>query len=181
MADESFKEFVLDQLRALPDVRAKRCSAHTDYIKTDQFFGILDEGRLFFKTDAQSADGLYCARHGTVHLRDEGARDDDGLSRSAAGRAGKCAGTGCLGAPGNRGGRPQREVSEIVLRDKGISPARRCNDAPEAVRPIVHHEERTLAVHRHPHRPAQTSRASVTKPVMKSSYSPAAFPSLSGT
>ena len=54
MADDSFKEFVLDQLSALPEVRAKAMfGAHGLYCG-DNFFGILDEGRLFFKTDAQS-------------------------------------------------------------------------------------------------------------------------------
>ena len=61
MADDSFNEFVLDQLSALPDLRAKAMfGAHGLYCG-ETFFGILDEGRLFFKTDAQSqAD--YAAR-----------------------------------------------------------------------------------------------------------------------
>ena len=51
---ESFKEFVLDQLRALPDVRARAMfGAHGLYCG-ESFFSILDEGRLFFKTDAVS-------------------------------------------------------------------------------------------------------------------------------
>ena len=54
MADESFKEFVLDQLKALPEVRARAMfGAHGLYCG-EKFFGILDEGRLFFKTDGQS-------------------------------------------------------------------------------------------------------------------------------
>jgi DNA transformation protein and related proteins len=54
MADDSFKEFVLDQLGALEDVRAKAMfGAHGLYCG-EKFFGILDEGRLFFKTDARS-------------------------------------------------------------------------------------------------------------------------------
>lgn len=54
MPDESFKEFVLDQLRALPDVRARAMfGAHGLYCG-ESFFAILDEGRLFFKTDAVS-------------------------------------------------------------------------------------------------------------------------------
>ena len=54
MADDSFKEFVLDQLSALEDVRAKAMfGAHGLYCG-EKFFGILDEGRLFFKTDARS-------------------------------------------------------------------------------------------------------------------------------
>jgi len=54
MADESFKEFVLDQLSALPDVRAKAMFGAHGLYQDEHFFGILDEGRLFFKTDAQS-------------------------------------------------------------------------------------------------------------------------------
>ncbi len=54
MADNSFKEFVLDQLSALPDVRAKAMFGAHGLYSGEHFFGILDEGRLFFKTDAQS-------------------------------------------------------------------------------------------------------------------------------
>ncbi len=55
MPDDSFKEFVLDQLSALPDVRAKAMFGAHGIYSGDHFFGILDEGRLFFKTDAVSA------------------------------------------------------------------------------------------------------------------------------
>jgi DNA transformation protein and related proteins len=54
MADESFKEFVLDQLSALPDVRARAMFGAHGLYQGEHFFGILDEGRLFFKTNAQS-------------------------------------------------------------------------------------------------------------------------------
>ena len=55
MRDDSFKEFVLDQLSALPEVRAKAMfGAHGLYCGS-RFFGILDEGRLYFKTDAVTA------------------------------------------------------------------------------------------------------------------------------
>ncbi len=54
MADDSFKEFVLDQLSALPDVRAKAMFGAHGIYSGEHFFGILDEGRLFFKTDAVS-------------------------------------------------------------------------------------------------------------------------------
>jgi DNA transformation protein len=54
MADDSFKEFVLDQLSALSDVRAKAMFGAHGLYSEDKFFGILDEGRVFFKTDAQS-------------------------------------------------------------------------------------------------------------------------------
>ena len=54
MPDDSFKVFVLDQLRALPDVRAKAMFGAHGLYQGEHFFGILDGGRLFFKTDAQS-------------------------------------------------------------------------------------------------------------------------------
>jgi DNA transformation protein and related proteins len=54
MPDESFKEFVLDQLSALPDVRARAMFGAHGLYQGESFFAILDEGRLFFKTDAQS-------------------------------------------------------------------------------------------------------------------------------
>jgi DNA transformation protein len=54
MPDDSFKEFVLDQLGALPDVRAKAMFGAHGIYSGETFFGILDEGRLFFKTDAAS-------------------------------------------------------------------------------------------------------------------------------
>jgi len=54
VADDSFKAFVLDQLSALPDLRARAMfGAHGLYCG-ETFFGILDAGRLFFKTDAAS-------------------------------------------------------------------------------------------------------------------------------
>ena len=53
-AKASFKAFVLDQLSALPEVRARAMfGAHGLYCG-ETFFAILDEGRLFFKTDAKS-------------------------------------------------------------------------------------------------------------------------------
>lgn len=54
MPDDSFKEFVLDQLSALPDVRAKAMFGAHGLYSGETFFGILDDGRLFFKTDAAS-------------------------------------------------------------------------------------------------------------------------------
>jgi DNA transformation protein and related proteins len=54
MADESFMEFVLDQLSALPDVRARAMFGARGLYCGGKFFAIMDEGRLFFKTNAQS-------------------------------------------------------------------------------------------------------------------------------
>jgi DNA transformation protein len=61
MADDSFKEFVLDQLSALPELRAKAMFGAHGLYSGGRFFGILDEGRLYFKTDAQSQSD-YTAR-----------------------------------------------------------------------------------------------------------------------
>lgn len=51
MPDDSFKEFVLDQLGALPELRARAMFGAHGLYSGDKFFGILDEGRLFFKTN----------------------------------------------------------------------------------------------------------------------------------
>ena len=54
MADDSFKTFVLDQLSALPEIRARAMFGAHGLYAAENFFGILDAGRLFFKTDAVS-------------------------------------------------------------------------------------------------------------------------------
>jgi DNA transformation protein and related proteins len=54
MADGSFKEFVMDQLGALPELRAKAMFGGHGLYQADCFFGILMDGRLYFKTDAQT-------------------------------------------------------------------------------------------------------------------------------
>ncbi len=51
MADDSFKAFVLDQLSALSDLRARAMFGGHGLYSGDRFFGILDEGRVFFKVD----------------------------------------------------------------------------------------------------------------------------------
>ena len=61
MADESFKEFVLDQLGALPEVRARAMFGAYGLYQGEHFFAILDEGRLFFKTD-RTSEADYVAR-----------------------------------------------------------------------------------------------------------------------
>ncbi|HAO78252.1 MAG TPA: hypothetical protein DCQ92_04590 [Verrucomicrobia subdivision 3 bacterium] len=61
MPDDSFKEFVLDQLGALPELRARAMFGAHGLYAGEKFFGILDEGRLFFKTDA-AAQADYTAR-----------------------------------------------------------------------------------------------------------------------
>lgn len=54
MSDNSFKDYVLDQLSALADVRARAMFGAHGLYQGEEFFAILDEGRLFFKTDASS-------------------------------------------------------------------------------------------------------------------------------
>jgi DNA transformation protein len=54
MRDESFKEFVLDQLGALPELRTKAMFGGYGLYQSARFFGILMDGRLYFKTDEQS-------------------------------------------------------------------------------------------------------------------------------
>ena len=54
MADHSFKEFVLDQLGALPGVRARAKFGTHGLYQADRIFGILDEGRLFLKVSEAS-------------------------------------------------------------------------------------------------------------------------------
>lgn len=54
MADTSFKAFVLDQLGALPELRAKAMFGGHGLYQASRFFGILMDGRLYFKTDEQT-------------------------------------------------------------------------------------------------------------------------------
>lgn len=54
MGDDSFKEFVVDQLRALPDLRARAMFGGHGLYQADRFFAILFEGRLYFKVNQPS-------------------------------------------------------------------------------------------------------------------------------
>ena len=54
MAGESFKDFVLDQLSALPELRVKAMFGGHGLYQADRFFGILMDGRLYFKTNEQT-------------------------------------------------------------------------------------------------------------------------------
>ena len=54
MLDDSFKVFVLDQLCVLPDVRARAMFGGHGLYQAERFFGILMDGRLYFKADAQT-------------------------------------------------------------------------------------------------------------------------------
>jgi len=54
MPDASFKDYILDQLSALPELRAKRMFGGYGIYAGEHFFAIIVEGRLYFKTDEQS-------------------------------------------------------------------------------------------------------------------------------
>ncbi|MET0501544.1 MAG: TfoX/Sxy family protein [Candidatus Binatia bacterium] len=49
--DEWFKDFVLDQLRGLDEVEARRMFGGYGLYRDETFFGILHRGRLYFKVD----------------------------------------------------------------------------------------------------------------------------------
>ena len=49
--DESFKDFVLDQLAAMDDVAARRMFGGHGLYRDETFFGIVHKGKLFFKID----------------------------------------------------------------------------------------------------------------------------------
>ena len=54
MPEDTFKEFVLDQLRVLPELRAKAMFGGHGLYSGANFFGILIDGQLYFKVDAAS-------------------------------------------------------------------------------------------------------------------------------
>jgi DNA transformation protein len=52
--DESFKDFVLDQLQYLDGVEARRMFGGFGLYQDETFFGIVHKGKLFFKIDGAS-------------------------------------------------------------------------------------------------------------------------------
>ena len=59
--DESFKDFVLDQLQDLDGVNARRMFGGYGLYRDETFFGILHKGKLYFKVD-ESTVGEYRRR-----------------------------------------------------------------------------------------------------------------------
>ena len=59
--DESFKDFVLDQLVGIDDVEARRMFGGYGLYRDETFFGIVHKGKLFFKID-ESTVGEYRKR-----------------------------------------------------------------------------------------------------------------------
>lgn len=54
MKDESFKDFVLDQLSALDGLRSRAMFGVHGIYAGEAFFAIVWQGRLYFKTDAKT-------------------------------------------------------------------------------------------------------------------------------
>ena len=49
--DDSFKDFVLDQLHGLDDVEARKMFGGYGFYQDETFFGIIYKSRLYFKID----------------------------------------------------------------------------------------------------------------------------------
>ena len=52
MKEDSFKDFVLDQLQGMPEVSCRAMFGGHGLYSGKIFFGILHQGRLYFKTDS---------------------------------------------------------------------------------------------------------------------------------
>lgn len=61
MADETFRDFILDQLGGLGQVNCRQMFGGYGLYRNGVFFGILHTDRFYFKTDARSQAG-YLAR-----------------------------------------------------------------------------------------------------------------------
>ena len=53
--DDSFADFILDQLGGLPDIDCRAMFGGHGIYQDEIFFGIVAKGRLYFKTNAGSA------------------------------------------------------------------------------------------------------------------------------
>ena len=51
MKDETFKDFILDQLRGIGNLEARRMFGAYGVYAGGKFLGIIDGGRIYFKTD----------------------------------------------------------------------------------------------------------------------------------
>jgi len=61
MRDDSFKDYVLDQLATLGAVHARAMFGGHGLYRGQEFFGILHQSRLYFRTDAHTRSD-YIAR-----------------------------------------------------------------------------------------------------------------------
>jgi len=64
MHDHSFKDFVLEQLSRLPEVRAQAMFGGHGLYQDEVFFGILAEGRLYLKADRNTKPDFEAAGMG---------------------------------------------------------------------------------------------------------------------
>ncbi|MEC4670992.1 MAG: TfoX/Sxy family protein [Nitrospirota bacterium] len=62
---DSFKEFVLDQLAAMESVTCRAMFGGFGLYRQGVFFGILHKGRLYFKTNDHTPPRLRGIRHHT--------------------------------------------------------------------------------------------------------------------
>jgi len=62
MRNDSFKDYVLDQLETLGAVRARTMFGGHGLYRGPEFFGIVHQGRLYFRTDARTRPD-YIARN----------------------------------------------------------------------------------------------------------------------
>ena len=54
--DDSFEDFVLDQLSAMSDLRAKRMFGGCGLYRDETFFGILFDGRMYLRVTPESRE-----------------------------------------------------------------------------------------------------------------------------
>ena len=64
--DDSFKNFVLDQLQELDDVEARRMFGGYGLYQDETFFGIVHKGGLYFKIDEKTVPRISKAENETV-------------------------------------------------------------------------------------------------------------------
>ncbi len=73
MADDSFRDFVLSQLEGLPNLRVKAMFGGSGLYQGDHFFGIVMDGRLYFKTNDESR-GEYLKQNAKPFTYEKGKR-----------------------------------------------------------------------------------------------------------
>ncbi len=64
--DESFKDFVLDQLQEIDNVEARRMFGGYGLYQDETFFGIVHKGQLYFKIDETTVERISQAKDETV-------------------------------------------------------------------------------------------------------------------
>ena len=70
MPADSFRDYVLEQLAALEGLRCKRMFGGYGLYCGEQFFGILQDGRLYFKTHSDTLPD-YLQQHAAVFAPSE--------------------------------------------------------------------------------------------------------------